>query len=67
MPKYTDKQGMHVRRARWHFANEVGTVDVVVPVTHLIADAAHPHGLLAGQATEEQFKAYALRVLADCK
>jgi len=65
MPKFTDKSGLHVRRARWHYANEVGTVEVIVPVTHLIADPGNPQGTLAGLASEDVFKAYATRLLEE--
>jgi hypothetical protein len=69
MPKYTDKQGMHIRRARWNFgSNETGTiatVDVLVPVTERIAVEGAPEDVLVGFASEAQFKAYAQRLLKE--
>lgn len=66
MPIYTDTRGIHVRRARWHFDNGVGTVEVLVPIGHLVASKFKPEGVTVEYATEAEFKAYALRLLGDC-
>ena len=65
MPKFTDTVGKHIRRARWHYANEVGTIEVIVPVNHLIYDPGSKGGTPAGLASEEVFKAYAERLLKE--
>lgn len=65
MPKYTDTRGLRIRRARWHYDNDVGTVEVLVPEDHLIFDPYNPQGTPAGRASVEVFKNYAMRLLLD--
>lgn len=63
MATFTDTKGLAVRRARWHYDNGVGTVEVLVPIDHLIYSPDHQQGVMAQHATPEDFKAYAMRLL----